>query len=80
LYDFLDRIIAWFTPNRRPKTIKKHGQDPVFTVVKGGRNPQREQKQGRQQTLDAILDKIRLQGMASLTEEEKQFLESLKDS
>jgi membrane associated rhomboid family serine protease len=86
--DFMDRVKGWFewksnrnTPsNTGSDTQNRPAREPAFRVTRGGRNPQRETRATRQETLDAILDKIRLQGMASLTAEEKQFLESLKDS
>ena len=64
----------------RETASKKQTAVPAFKVTKGGRSAQMAPRQTRQETLDAILDKIRLQGMASLNEEEQKFLESLKDS
>jgi membrane associated rhomboid family serine protease len=78
--DLIERVWGWFRPNRpTPTTFQKSVRQPVFEVKKGGRNPQRETRLTRQEALDAILDKIRLQGMASLTKEEKIFLDSHKD-
>ncbi len=83
LNQMIDRVRGFFgkgaTKSSKPRFDVRRSE-PAFTVTKGGRNPQRDTKQSRQETLDAILDKIRLQGLASLTEEEKRFLDSLKDN
>jgi membrane associated rhomboid family serine protease len=73
----IDTVKSWFNGSR---SRKKQSAQPVFKVTKGGGTRQKEVRSNKQEKLDGILDKIRLQGMASLTDEEKTFLESLKDS
>jgi membrane associated rhomboid family serine protease len=83
LNDFIDRVGSWFsrkTDRRATTSATRTAPEPAFRITRGGRNPQRTTRVTRQERLDAILDKIRLQGMASLTDDEKAFLESLKDS
>ena len=70
MHSLSQKIMNAFGPSRKTKPQPRQ----KFFYETNGRPPFQKQNHVTQQKIDALLDKINSQGMASLTEEEKKFL------